>query len=158
MNQPFNQSVTFVLDNAHFQECFEQSAPTVQKKDYNKAAILGVIGVGLFFVEAEHYYFPFFIFCLAILEILSVRHRQTWWVWRQLMSKAAGCSVKIIIDEKGLTTESEHVNTQLDWTDISSIEKTEKGILLKHQNGVNYLSSSHFGEENIEFVLRQSKN
>lgn len=155
MTEPINQSVTFELDKTHFQECFEQSAPPVQNKDYVRAAILGVIGVGLFFVEAEHYYIPFFLFCLAILEVISVKHRQTWWVWRQLMSKAANGSVKLIVDEKGITTESKHVNTRIEWNDVNAIEQTEKGLLLRHQGGVNYLSSSHLGKEIVEFILRQ---
>jgi len=158
MSQPFSQSVTFKLDKAHFQECFEQSAPPVSNKDYTKSAILAVAGVGLFFVEAEHYYFPFFLFCLAILEIFSIRHRQTWWVWRQLMGKAANGSVTIIIDEKGMTTTSAEVNAQLNWCDVISIKQTHKGFLLKHQGGVNYLSSSHFGKEVIEFILSQRKD
>ncbi|MEE9303676.1 MAG: YcxB family protein [Thiotrichaceae bacterium] len=157
MSQAFNQTVTFKLDKAHFQECFEQSALRVQKKDYAKAAIFGVVSIGLFFVEAEHYYLPFFIFCLAILEVFSVQYRQTWWVWRQLMSKAANGPVKLIFDEKGITTESEQVNTQLDWNDVNDIEQTEKGLLLRHQGGVNYLSNSYLGKEVVEFILRQNK-
>ena len=158
MSQPFSQSVTFKLDKAHFQECFEQSAPAVQNKDYRKSAILGVMGVGLFFVEAEHYYFPFFLFCLAVLEVISVRHRQTWWVWRQLLGKSAYGSVTIIVDEKGITTASEYVNTHIDWNDVNAIEQTEKGILLRHQAGVNYLSSNHLNEAIVEFILGQSKS
>lgn len=157
MDQSFNQSVTFKLDKAHLQECFEQSASPVQSKDYGKAAIFGVIGFGLFFLEAEHYYFPFFLLCLAILEIFSVKYRQTWWVWRQLMSKAAYGSVKIVVNEKGITTVSDHVNTYIDWKNVSVIEPTEKGILLRHQGGVNYLSSDHIGEEIAKFILRQRK-
>jgi len=158
MNQPFNQSVTFKLDKAHFQECFDQSAPPVQNKDYAKSAILAVAAIGLIFVEAEHYYLPFFLFCLAILELFSIKYRKTWWVWRQLMSKAASGSVKIIIDDQGITTESKHVNAQLNWVDVNIIEQTEKGLLIKHKNGVNYLSSHHLGEDNIEFILRQNKS
>ena len=133
----------------------EQSAPPVQTKDYGKAALFGVVGVSLFFVEAEHYYFPFFIFCLAVVEMLSVKHRQTWWVWRQLMSKAANGSVKLTIDENGITTESEHVNTQIDWSDVNAIEQTRKGLLLRHKGGINYLSAKHLGNEIIEFILIQ---
>lgn len=153
MTQPFNQSVTFTLDKAHFQECFEQSAPAVQNKDFARAGILGVMGIGLFFVEAQHYYIPFFIFCLAVVELLSVKYRKTWWVWRQLMSKAANAPVTLMIDDQGVTTKSKQVNSHLSWDDLNGIEKTEKGLLLKHQNGVNYLSNSHLGEEIVEFVL-----
>ena len=158
MNQPFSQSVTFKLDKAHFQECFDQSAPAVKSKDYTKSVILAAAGVGLFFVEAEHYYFPFFLFCLAILEVFSIKYRKTWWVWRQLMGKAADGLVTIIIDDKGITTTSEEVNSQINWDDVNTIEQTNKGILLRHQSGVNYLSSRHLGEELVEFILSQSLN
>lgn len=155
MSQPFNQSVTFTLDKAHFNECFEQSAPPVQTKDYTKAAIFGVLAVALIFVEAEHYYVPFFLFCLAILELFSIQYRQTWWVWRQLLGKSANGQVKLTIDEKGITTESVHVNSQILWRNVNTIEQTQKGLLLKHQGGVNYLSNSHFNEETIRFILEQ---
>ncbi len=156
MNQPFSQSVSFKLDKAHFQECFEQSAQEVQIKDYYKAIILGVLSISLFFVEAEHYYFPFFLFCLGVLEILSVKYRQTWWVWRQLMSKSANATVELIFDDDGITTISKQVNSQILWNDINSIKQTKKGFLLKHKNGVNYLSNSYINEEMKEFILNKT--
>ncbi len=158
MSQPFSQSVTFKLDKAHFQECFDQSASPVKNKDYAKACIFAVVGFAIFFIEAEHYYFPFFLLALAGIEIFSIKYRKTWWVWRQLMSKAAFGSVTIIVDDKGITTQSKEVNSQLDWSDVNSIEPTKKGLLLKHQAGVNYLSCSYLGEEIIEFILSQRKD
>ena len=157
MSQPFNQSVTFKLDKAHFQECFEQSAPPVQTRDYRKAAILGGIGIALIFIEAEHYYVPFFLLGLASVEVFSIKYRQTWWVWRQLMSKAANGQVKLTVDEKGITTESAEVNTQILWNDVSAIEKTEKGLLLRQQGGANYLSNNALGEEIVAFILKQGQ-
>ena len=157
MNQPFKQSVTFELDKAHLNECFEQSAPEVQAKDYRKAAIFVLIGFVLTFVEAEHYYIPFFFVGLAVLEVFSILYRQTWWVWRQLMGKSANGQVKLVVDEKGITTESEFVNTQILWSNVNAIEKTDKGLLLKHQGGVNYLSNSHLSDEIVEFILSQNK-
>jgi hypothetical protein len=59
MSQPFSHSVTFKLDRSHFEECFEQSAQPVHKKHYTKAAILGALGAGVFFVDAAHDDFPF---------------------------------------------------------------------------------------------------
>ena len=157
MNQAFNQLVSFTLDKAHFQECFEQSALPVQIKNYRKAAIIGVIGVALMFIEAEHYYIPFFLIGLAILEVFSIKYRKTWWVWRQLMSKAAYGQVKLIINEKGITTESEYVNAQILWSEVNTVEETEKGLLIMHQGGRNYLSHSYLNEEIVEFILRQKK-
>jgi len=156
MTQPFNQSVTFTLNKTYLQECFEQSAPPVQNKDYTKAIILGVLAFVLIFVEAEHYYIPFFLFSLAILEVFSIIYRKTWWVWRQLMGKSANGPVKLIFDEQGVTTESEFVNSQILWKDVDMIEQTDKGILLKHQGGVNYLSNSHLNDDIIAFVMNRN--
>ncbi|TQV87592.1 YcxB family protein [Aliikangiella coralliicola] len=157
MNQPFNQSVTFVLDKAHFQECFEQSAPPVQARDYGKAVIFGLAAFASIFVETEHYYILFFLIGLAILELFSIRYRQTWWVWRQLMGKSANGRVKLIINEEGITTESTYVNSQILWPDVSAVEQTEKGLLLRHQGGVNYLSNSHLSDEIVAFILLHDK-
>jgi hypothetical protein len=156
MDQPSEQSITYKLDKAHFQECFEQSAPPVNKKDYLKAIILGGLGIALFFVEAEHYYIPFFIFCLAVVELLSVKYRKTWWVWRQLMSKAGNSSIKLTICESGIKSQSKQVNTDIAWDDLVAITKTDKGFLLKHHQGVNYISTSHLSESMLQLLMTKS--
>jgi len=155
MFQPFNQSFTFKLDKPHLQECFEQSASPVQRKDYFRAGLFAVVAISLFFVEAEHYYFPFFLFCLFVLEILSIKYRQTWWVWRQLMGKSANGIVEITIHDKGISTKSEQFDSLLAWSDVNAIEETNKGILIKHKGGTNYLSKSHLGRESLEFIMQQ---
>ncbi len=68
--------------------------------------------------------------------------------------------VTIIVDDKGVrvTTKSEEVNTQLNWSDINTIEPTKKGLLLKHQSGVNYLSCKYLGKEVVTFILSQCKD
>jgi len=155
MTDSFNQSFTFKLDKPHLQECFEQSASPIQTKDYYKAGLFAVVAILLFFVEAEHYYFPFFLFCLFVLELLSIKYRQTWWVWRQLMGKSGNGMVEVTIHERGITTKSKHVNSELVWSDVNEIEETEKGVLIKHKVGTNYLSKSHLNEESVEFVLHR---
>jgi len=155
MTQSFNQSFTYKLDKPHLQECFEQTAAPVQTKDYYKAFIFAAVAIPLFFVEAEYYYFPFFLFCLFVLELLSIKYRQTWWVWQQLMGKSGNSMVEIIIHDMGISTKSEHINSELVWSDVNVIEETEKGILIKHKSGTNYLSKSHLNKEAIEFVLQK---
>ncbi len=156
MDQSSEQSITYKLDKAHFQECFEQSAPPVNKKDYLKAIILGGLGIALFFVEAEHYYIPFFIFCLAVVELLSVKYRKTWWVWRQLMSKSGNSSNKLTICENGIKSQSKQVNNDIAWDDVVAITKTDKGFLLSHNKGVNYISKSHLSESMLQLLKTKS--
>lgn len=114
--------------------------------------MFAVIGISLFFVEAEHYFFAFFIFCLAIVELLSVKYRKTWWVWRQLMSKAANGSVDLVINDSGIKTTSKHINTFLGWEEVLGVKQTEKGFLLKHKNGTNYLSKEYLGDQLCDYI------
>ncbi len=157
MNKAIEQSTTYKLDKAHFQECFEQSASPVTRKDYLRAAILGGLGVALFFVEAEHYYIPFFIFCLGVLELLSVKYRKTWWVWRQLMGKTGNSLVNLTIDQEGIASTSDHVKLAIDWESVTAITETEKGFLIKHDGGVNYLSKSHLSNSMLKSMTSQKK-
>lgn len=157
MNDSFSQSTSFTLDKAHFVECFQQSVPPVQTKDYRKAAIITFMGIALMFVKSEHYYVAYFLVALGIVEVLSVQYRQTWWVWRQLLGKSAQGQVTLTIDHKGITTQSEYINSQILWNDIKSIEQTPLGILLRHQEGVNYLSNSYLNEDMIDFIFQHQR-
>lgn len=154
MSEPFHQSTSFKLDKAHFVECFQQSAPATQLKDYRKAAIIGLLGLGLMFLKSDNYYIAYFLVALSLIEVFSVKHKQAWWVWRQLLSKSAHQKVELIINDTGIETKSDHNNSQLLWGDINSIEQTEQGVLLQHEKGVNYLSNGHLSEEMIEFILQ----
>lgn len=157
MSPSFQQSTSFILDKAHFNECFQQSAPAIQAKDYRKACFIGLMGIGLMFVKSDNYYIAYFLVALGLIEFFSIQHRQTWWVWRQLISKAAHSKVKLIINDIGIITESEQVNSQLLWCDVTSIVQTELGLLLRHKGGTNYLSNSCLSEEMIEFILQHRR-
>jgi mRNA-degrading endonuclease YafQ of YafQ-DinJ toxin-antitoxin module len=155
MSQELSESVSFKLDKAHFYECYEQSAAAVNVKDYYKALVLGFIGVILFFIEAEHYYIPFFIFCLSVVELLAVKYRKTWWVWRQLISKSANSIVKLVISDTGITSISKYHQLNILWTDVLDCKVTDKGIILFHRTGKNYLSQSYLGEQLVKFIIQR---
>jgi hypothetical protein len=74
------------------------------------------------------------------------------------MGKSANDSVNIIVDDKGITTASDHVNSFIGWQDVNAIEQTEKGLLLRHRNGVNYLSNTLLGEALAELILSRKNN
>jgi hypothetical protein len=155
MSESFSQSITFTLDKAHFIECFEQSAPAIQAKDFRKAIFIGLLGVALMFIKSDDYYIAYFLIALGIIEVFSVQYRKAWWVWRQLLSKAANSKVKLIINEQGITTESLHINNEILWRDIIAINKTKLGLLLSHKAGVNYISNSVINEKIRQFILQQ---
>ena len=154
MTAPFSETTTFILDRPHLTECFEQSAPPIELKDYRKAAIFAVMGIALMFVESEDYYVAFFLLALGMVELLGIRYKKVWWLWRQLLGKSSYSKITLTIDEQGLKTESLHVNNLVLWSDVISCEKTELGLLLRHNSGVNYLSRSYLSNEAIEFILK----
>jgi hypothetical protein len=156
MTTEFNYQTSFILDKAHFGECFDESVinrPMTVK--YRKAAILAVIGLLLLFVVGTNHYAAFFVVVLAAVEALGVFYKKTWWLWRQMVSKAYNHEVKLRIDAQGITTESFHVNNVLLFEHVTQIKESDAGLLLTHKKGVNYVSKSCLSDDAIEFL--QSK-
>lgn len=156
MNSKFSYTTAFMLDKAHFSECFDQSVVVDHSiRAYYKALILLVLGLILLFVVGTNNYAAFFVVALSALEALSTYYRKTWWLWRQMLSRASNSKITLIIDDRGVTTQSFHVNNLLAWQSVTAIKKTELGILIHHQKGVNYISDSCLAAEAIDFVLAQ---
>lgn len=77
MTTKFNYQTSFILDKAHFGECFDESvinrSMTVK---YRKASILAVIGLLLLFVVGTNHYAAFFVVVLAAVEALGVFYKK----------------------------------------------------------------------------------
>jgi len=104
MNIPFSHQTSFILDKAHYGECFDQSV-TIETgfKPYYKAMILFAVELALIFIVGANYYGAFFVVALSALEAVSVRYRKAWWLVRQMLSKASNREVTLIVDEQGIT-------------------------------------------------------
>lgn len=153
MNTPFLFNTSFKLDKAHFAQCFDDSVPertTAQK--YRNAAILAIVGVLLLLVVGTNQYAAFFVVALAAVEALSVYYKRTWWLWRQMLSKAYNHKVDLTIDDEGITTQSFHVNSQLNFVDVTDFKQSETGLMLTHKAGVSYISKHCLSEEAISFI------
>jgi len=155
LSTPYHTS--FVLDKAHFSECFEQSVKINGMKDYAKSAIVALLGVVLILWGDVNQYLAYFVLSLGAIEGLSVFYRKTWWLWRQMLSKAYEHNVELEISQEGVITKSFHVNSELKWCDVTQVIATDSGILLHHQRGVNYLSNSYLSDEIIEFIKTFAK-
>jgi hypothetical protein len=154
MNTPISYQTAFILNKAHYGECFDQSVVTdTTIKPYYKAMLLFVVGLILLFVVGTNYYGVFFVVALAALEAVSVRYRKAWWLARQMLSKASNSEITLVIDEQGITTKSFHVNGEIKWCDVSEIKQTDQGLLIIHPGGTNYISKSCLGQEVQEFIL-----
>jgi len=150
----------FILDRQHLEECYDQSHPFSKHQTPRiKIIILLVISSILLFIYADQQdLLAFFLLGLATVEYLSFHYRRGWWLTRQVWSKNSGNTITLTINDNGITTHSIYINSQLTWNDISSVNETDKGLLLTLKNsGSNYLSKAHLNDQVINFIKMQIK-
>jgi len=148
MNPAFSYSTTFILDRNYYSECFEQSVVIEHAlRRYAKALFFMLFGAVLVLFTEVNHYAAWFVFALGILEAVSIRYQQPWWVTRQMLSRASRSEVKLTIDESGMNTESFYQTSNYIWSDFSAITRTDKGWLLVHAQGKNYISSQFLSND-----------
>lgn len=155
MNTSF--SCKFILDKAHFNECYSESSTLVlSTKTFLKSGVLMLFGLLLLLFTPVNGYTAWFVIALGILEALSIYYNQAWWVMRQMLSKASNSEVTVTIDEQGVLSESFYHTGRILWQDTTSIDETERGFVL-HFNagkskGKSYLSKSTLTNLAQEFI------
>jgi hypothetical protein len=159
MTTPFSYTTQYILNKAHFRECYSQSVITDNSvRAYSKSVLLSAGGLFLVFYTQVNAYIAWFIFCLGCLEALSVYYHKAWWVMRQVFSKAANSEVTLTIDEEGITSQSVFVELKLEWQAVKALTATELGWLVEHAQGKNYISASCLSEQAIEFLTAKSES
>jgi len=152
MNSPFSSTSHYILDKPYFSECFDESVTVdTSVKAYYKAIGFVLVGTALLLTGANAYA-SLFLVGLGALEALSVKFKKTWWLWRQMMSKAASNEVELTIDEQGISSKSVYVDSTILWGDISELTITNKGFLIKNTNGMSYISNRSLDATAIEFI------
>jgi hypothetical protein len=153
----FSHNQEYILDKSHFEECYDQSRqPVSGARAYLKAACLLVAGLALVFSPLDRI-FVFFLLGLGIIEALSVRYQRAWWLLRQMMSKAAGNQVELLIDMQGVHSRSQFVNSHILWADVSNIEETDRGFVLLHPAGRGYVSKRCLSDAACAFIAAKGK-
>lgn len=156
MNNSFLYENTYVLDKKHFNECYTQSVnEQLSIKSFSKAIFLSCFGLSLLLFTKADAYIAWFLAALGILDAASVYYRKAWWLARQMISKAAGNELTLTIDEQGIKNHSPYVDNLILWSEITNIEPTALGLLIKHKNGVNYLSNSVLSEDASQYILHR---
>ncbi len=152
MNAPFSFTSHYILDKTYFSECFDESV-TIDTSlgAFYKAIGFVLVGTALLLTGANAYA-SLFLVGLGALEALSVKFKKTWWLWRQMMSKAASNEVKLTIDEQGISSKSLYIDSSILWSDISKLTITSKGFLIKNSNGMSYISKRSLDTAAIEFI------
>lgn len=152
----FSYSKTYVLDKSHFLETFEESVTIdTTLKPYYKAFAVAIVGLLLLLFTTISAYFCWFIIGLGVVEALSVRFQKAWWLWRQLISKAANNEMTLTITNDGILSKSRYVEHQINWQDIIKIKSTERGWLLFLKVGKSYVSNRCLSDEAQEFMSQK---
>ncbi|BDM63408.1 hypothetical protein NFHSH190041_08600 [Shewanella sp. NFH-SH190041] len=157
MSDVFQFQTTFVLDRSHYEECFDQSVtPNQGWKPYLKAIGFVVIGFALQALPTDALIGYLFL-GLGIIEGLSVKFRRPWWLWRQMMSKAANHEVNFDMDNDGVRIHSAFVNQTIPWQQVDHISRTDQGYLLHIGKGRSYISRRILSPAADEFISAKTQ-
>ena len=137
----------YTLNREYFAECFDESANTASGFKAYRQVIIFLVVAGLFFALEVNGYAAWFLLCLGGIELLSIRYKRSWWIARQMLSRAAGSQVTIRIDEQGIFTSSSHNQQAMLWDEVNTINSTEKGFVVSHNRGTSYLSKNGLSEQ-----------
>lgn len=159
-------SARFILDKAHYTECYtETSTLSHDKQTYFKASILTVFGLFILLATPVNPYTAWFVIALGILETVSVYYHKPWWVMRQMLSKASNSEVNLTIDDQGILIESFHINNRILWADVTSVTKTDLGFIINFNLGKsftgkdiaskNYISKGCLSDAAIKFIMNK---
>lgn len=157
MESQFSYSTTYVLDRPLFSETYDQSVVAKDiKTKYGKSVVLSLFGVVLLYFTEVTAYLAWFFIVLGAIDAVSVRYQKSWWLTRQMMSRAANTKLTLTIDDVGVRSQSHYVDSQIKWSDMTSIEATSKGWLLHIGKGKTYISNSKLNDEAIAFIKKQA--
>jgi hypothetical protein len=157
MTPPFSYSTTYTLDKSHFSETFDESITVDNAKTvYFKAIILALLGLAMLLFTQITPYIAWFIIAMGALEVFSIRFKRSWWLTRQLISKAANSELTLTINENGVSSKSFYVESEILWADVRKIEQTDQGWLLYHSAGKSYLSGRCLSEAAKDFISAQA--
>lgn len=153
MNSEFSYSTSYILDKSHYSETFDESVTIdTSYRPYVKAIVVALVGLVLIYASDMSPYFCWFLIGLGGVEALSVRFQKSWWLARQIISKAANNEMTLTINTDGVFAKSLYVDGKILWADIKRIEATKQGWLLHFAKGKTYISNRTLSVEAIGFL------
>lgn len=151
----------FKLNRAHLEECYDESLPFSKNLTprYKFMVVLITSALVIFFFTKEQDILGYFLLGLVLLEWFSFRYRRAWWLTRQVWSRNSGNTIHLTIDEQGIEIKSVYSNKLILWSEVVSIDETERGLRLTLNNGAsNYISKSTIDEQASQFIMEQNND
>ncbi|WNO08251.1 YcxB family protein [Teredinibacter sp. KSP-S5-2] len=152
--QPF--TTQFVLSKEYLAECFDQTLPYGKsaKPNFMLPIALFAAGVGVVYIADQVKVLGFMLIALAVLELVHIRYRRSWWLIRQTLGRSFNCEVQLTIDDGGIQTKTPYTETVVQWKDLIEVIETELGIILVVKSGGRqYLSKSILPDDLVGVVL-----
>jgi hypothetical protein len=162
MNESSTFTSTFILDKAHFNECYRESSTLIlSPKIFFKSGVLILFGLIILLFTPVNAYAAWFVIALGVLEAVSLYYHQPWWVLRQMLSRASNSEVKLTIDELGVLSESFYHKSKILWQDVIRVQESDLGYVLHFNAGKNkgksYLSKSYLSNDAQKFIYHKVK-
>lgn len=159
MTAPFYYSTTYVLDKSHFSETYDESSTKKNSRaGYIKSITLAFLGLAILLFTEINPYIAWFIVALGGVEALSIRFQKSWWLARQMISRAANNELTLTIDEDNIRSQSSNIESTILWADITQIDQTQQGWLLHHPAGKTYLSNRCLSDEAKQFISAKAES
>ncbi|PKF63366.1 hypothetical protein CW745_00480 [Psychromonas sp. psych-6C06] len=154
-------SSEFILDRAHFSECYEQSSliNPPKKCRYHFIGALLIFGFIIMIATDQSVAVGLFFIGLAFVEFFSFKYRKAWWLSRQMWSKNSGNTITLTIDDEAIKIISLYQNQSIVWSEVSEVIDTPLGIILKlKNNNQSYLSKKSLSGEALNFIKTKTDN
>ena len=159
-----NFTLTFIPDEQYYKEAYSEIVSTLKFKKYEPflATIMVIFGIALYFYDTNRILgvFPFVFSLLGIYEYYKLFNEKNKWTKDRLDSKVAGQIIELEFSDSTIIHKGPFSNGELKWEGIKNIFKTQKGLIIKPENGISiYLPDRLFTDKkHIEFILTKNQN
>ena len=145
----------FTLTRDYLAESYDESLPHADNSRTGFAfpGILLMVGAALLIFTDQPEYGGWALVALGVVELMHIRFRRGWWLFRQTWGKNHELTVTLTIDQRGVETTSSLTTTTVPWSDITQVIETERGVILVTADGQQYLSKSVIGGDWLGVIL-----
>lgn len=147
----------FEITKDYLAESYDQSLPHGGNASPNFLfpAVLFVAGAGLLIFTEQPEIAGWAFVALCAIELLHIKFRRGWWLFRQTWGKNRGVTVTLSIDSEQIQTSSSLNVTTVKWRDVANVIETELGVILVVEaGGQQYVSKSVLDEEWLGWIRK----
>ncbi len=156
--------LTFTPDEPYYKEAYDEIVSSLKFKKYEPyfATTMVIFGIGLYVYDTNSILgmFPIVFSLIGVYEFYKLYHEKKKWLKDRLDSKVLGQNIELVFNDSSIIHKGPFSNGEINWNGIKNIFKTQKGIIIKPENGISiYLPDKLFEDKKqIDFILTKKKN